>query len=377
MQKFSRLLILIVAALVINPLSNAESLQGAPANSHAVQAAEKISPYLARFGRSRPVIAVVGENSGTVLSDFVIPYGVLARTGIAEVVSVATQPGLLRLEPLQIKPDHTVSDFDLRFPDGADYVFVPAVEKRDDPTLIAWVASQAAKGATMISICNGSIVLANAGLTRGHRATGHWSTYRTRVEKYPDTQWVKNIRYVVDGKLISSAGITAAIPTSLALVEAIAGTEHAVTLAKQLGVDGWGTQHNSDAFNIVFSDYVKGFTNTFFHHTDTIGVPIFEGVDEIALALTADAYSATLRSHVYALGQSNAAIKTLSGLMLVPNKVIGQGPQLDRILPEWVAVPPMQALDQAIEDINKKYGPSTARFVMLEGEYSKPVSKRE
>lgn len=370
MKKFSRLLMLIVALLAINHTSIAEPLPELAASLNVDKVVEKIAPYVTRFGRSRPVIAVLGENSGAVLSDFVIPYGVLARSGVAEVVSVATQPGLLRLDPLKIKPDTTVSEFDQRYPEGADYVFVPAVEKNDDPTLIAWVTSQAAKGATMISICNGALVLANAGLTRGHRATGHWSTYRSRMEKYPDTQWVKNIRYVVDGKIISSAGITAAIPTSLALVEAIAGTESATMLAKQLGVNGWNTQHNSDAFSIVFSDYVKGFTYTFFRFSDQIGVPVADGIDEIALALTVEAYSATLRSRVHAVGQSNVPVKTRSGLIVVPDKVVGQGSRLDRILPEWGSAPSMQALDKAIEDITERYGATAARFVVLEAEYA-------
>ena len=58
-----------------------------------------IPTYQARFGRQRPIIAVVGENSGTELTDFVIPYGVLAGSGVAEVVTVSTQPGALRMRP--------------------------------------------------------------------------------------------------------------------------------------------------------------------------------------------------------------------------------------------------------------------------------------
>jgi hypothetical protein len=58
----------------------------------ASAASEHVPAYEARFGRSRPVIAVVGENAGTELTDFVIPFGVLRRSGAAEVLAVATQP---------------------------------------------------------------------------------------------------------------------------------------------------------------------------------------------------------------------------------------------------------------------------------------------
>ncbi|MES2048995.1 MAG: DJ-1/PfpI family protein [Pseudomonadota bacterium] len=327
---------------------------------------------MARFGRSRPIVAVVGENSGTVLSDYVIPYGVLSQSGVADVVSIATQPGSLKLSPLQITPDNTVAEFDQRFPDGADYVFVPAVMKRDDPTLLAWITKQAGKGATMISICNGSMVLANAGLTRGHFATGHWSTYQQRVDKYPETRWLKNMRYVVDGKIVTSAGITAAIPTSLALVEAIGGAERADALAKNLGVGYRGTQHNSDAFHLTLGDGLSAFTSSVFHATQDVGVPVADGVDEIALALTAEAYSATLRSRVYTIAKSNAPVKTRGGLVLMVDHIAGEGKRLDWILPEWDASPSAQALDKALNDIAIRYGTSAARFVVLEAEYSWP-----
>jgi transcriptional regulator GlxA family with amidase domain len=369
MSGSSKFLLIALCSVALQQSCVAQSLVNPTTVTIVAPAPEKIAPYQARFGRNRPVIAVVGENSGTVVSDYVIPYGVLAQSGLADVFSLATQPGVLKLSPLQIKPDSTVAEFDKRYPDGADYVFVPAVEKRDDPTLVAWVTAQAAKGATMISICNGSIVLANAGLTRGHRASGHWSTYKSRVSKYPDTQWVKNVRYVVDGKLISSAGITAAIPTSLALVEAIGGTERASVLAKSLGVADWSPRHNSDMFQFEYADYASGFLSFVFRVSDTIGVPVADGVDEIALALTSEAYSATLRSHVYMLAKSESPIKTRGGLMVIPDKVVGRDSPLDQVLAEWGVKPSTLALDQAIVDIKEHYGPRAARFVALEAEY--------
>ncbi|UUZ50208.1 DJ-1/PfpI family protein [Massilia sp. B-10] len=94
---------------------------------------------------------------------------------------------------------------DLRYPDGADYVIVPALSTPDDPVLLPWLAAQAAKGATIVSICDGALVAARAGVFKGHRATGHWATHKLRVENFPDTEWLANRRYVADGKVVSSA----------------------------------------------------------------------------------------------------------------------------------------------------------------------------
>lgn len=368
----SALSLALVALMSIAAAADDLATHSAATATQALAQPAKIAAYQARFGRSRPIIAVVGQNSGMVLSDYVVPYGVLARSGVAEVFGVSTQAGLQKLPPLQIQPDRTLADFDRQFPDGADYVFIPAVdgmEKHTDPALIAWLKTQADKGTTLISICNGALVLAEAGLLKGHRATAHFSTYEMRLKQYPDTQWVKNARYVVDGKIISSAGISAAMPTSLALVEAIGGTARAAALAKQLGVTDWGPAHNSDAFHIGTGDYMAGIGNTLFHGTQTIGIPVANGVDEISVAFTANAYSDTLRSEAHALAQSSTPIKTKAGMTLVPDRVVGQGKPLDSVLPESGDTPPMQVLDQVLDDITQRYGASTARFVILDMEY--------
>lgn len=327
---------------------------------------QHIAPYAARFGRIKPVIAVVGENSGTVLSDFMIPFGVLTQSGVAEVVGVATQPGLLELTPLKFRPEGTVDDFDRRFPDGADYVIVPAVDKSDDPKLLAWVSAQAAKGATMVSICNGALVLANAGLTRGHWATAHWSTHEKRTKKYPETHWLKNVRYVADGKIVSSAGITAAMPTSIALVEAIAGKERAAALAARLGVSDWGTHHNSELFKLTLLDGVIAARNRVLRQD--IGIPVAPGVDEIKLAWQTEAYTSTLRGRVLAVAASNAPVKTGGGMMLIPDRVSGRD-KLDWMLPPQDDAQAGSILDKALNDISTRYGPGSAHLVVLETEY--------
>lgn len=381
MTAFPRLVLAALASLAFAGASLAQNgttaQDSAPQSSagplaSALPNVEKIARYAARFGRARPVIAVVGQNAGTVMSDYVLPYGVLARSGLADVVGVATEAGVLLLPPLKIQPGASVADFDRRYPDGADYVVVPAVKKADDPALLAWINAQAAKGATMVGICNGSIVLAHAGLTRGHRATGHWSTHAARIRQFPDTVWLKNTRYVADGKLVTSAGISAAIPTSLALVEAIGGSERAQALATQLGIASWSAAHDSDAFRITLGDRMTAAASYFLRPSDDVGIPVADGVDEMALALSADAYTASLRARVHTLARGAAPVTTRNGLVLVPDAiagVTGQGKAMDWLLPAFDATPPARVLDQALSDITARYGASAARFVVLETEY--------
>lgn len=361
MNHFTRILLIGMALLAF-----AVTPTGAEATTQA-QATSTIAPWTARFGRSRPVVAVIGENGGAVLSDYVIPYGVLAQSGNAEVLSVATQAAPLRLAPLQINPEYSIDSFDARYPDGADYVIVPAMRNNADPVLLGWLKAQAARGATMVSICNGSVVLAEAGLTRGHHVTGHWSSDKQRRRTFPDTHWVKNMRYVADGKIISSAGISAAIPVSLALVEAIAGTTRAQALAQELGLAHWSAQHNSDAFRLTVADGVAALASKL-RPTEEVGLPVSEGMDEIRLSLTAEAYTATLRSRVFAVAATDTPVRTRSGLMVIPERVMGSGKPLV-MLPPADGTPSGRLPDRLLADISARYGAAAARFVMLEWEY--------
>jgi putative intracellular protease/amidase len=351
----------------------ASSLPASAATGSPAASPEEMAPYHARFNRDRPVIAVVAENSGTELVDFVVPYGVLARSGVAEVIAVATREGAVTMRPaLQIQPQATIAQFDARYPEGADYVIVPAMVKRKDPALLGWIKAQAAKGSTMVSICDGVMVLAEAGLLQDRRATGHWASESMRRDMYRQTQWVNNTRYVVDGPVASSAGISAAQPMALAIVAAIAGHKVAATVAGGLGAGHWSAAHDSDRFAnrhgaILDALVALQLKNRLFHSTQRVGIEIAPGVDEIALALMADAYSRTGRSQVFAL--SDAPVLTQHGLTILPARVGGAAPRVDIMLPAFDATPPVHVLDQALAGIATRYGRTTADDVASAFEY--------
>ena len=111
----------------------------APAPISAEEAARTLAA-LKPPKRARPVVAVVGANEGSETTDYLIPYGVLKRSGVADVVSLGVGAGPVKLMPaLTIVPEATIAEFDTRFPDGADYVIVPALHNAKNPRLIAWI----------------------------------------------------------------------------------------------------------------------------------------------------------------------------------------------------------------------------------------------
>ena len=125
--------------------------------------------------RQRPVVAIIGINDATEVTDYLLPYGVLRRADVADVLTVATNSGPVKMYPaLTIEANATVAAFNARYPEGADYVVVPAMSRDDDPAALSWIGSQAAKGATIIGVCAGAKVVGAAGLLDGKRATTHW-----------------------------------------------------------------------------------------------------------------------------------------------------------------------------------------------------------
>lgn len=322
---------------------------------------EIIAPYQQRFGRLQPVVVVVGDNRGTELTDFVIPYGVLSSSGVATVVSVSTESGTLKMFPaLNLQAQYSLQQFDELFPQGADYVVVPAIKDKDNAQLVNWLKAQSGKGSSLVSICNGAITLANTGLMKGHRATAHWASEKARATEFPDVLWQKNIRYVADGKIISSAGISASLPVSIALVQAMAGKEKARALADTLGVNDWSSKHSSDAFQQATDDPSMAW-RVQQKAPAQVSIPLSAGMDEIALALRAEAYSHSGAAQVVSVSDSMKPLRTRHNLLVVPDKqIVILGAQPTALNAESALLPSAKALDTALDDIAREYGPAAA-----------------
>jgi putative intracellular protease/amidase len=320
--------------------------------------------------RARPVIAVVGDNRGSETTDYLIPYGVLKRSGVADVIALGMRPGPVKLMPaLTIVPDATVEEFDRRYPDGADYVIVPAMHVRADSAVQAWLKKQAAGGAMIVGICAGGIVLAEAGLLHQRRATTHWFWIDTMRGADATIQYVPDRRYVADRGVATTTGISASVPVSLAIVAAIAGRAKADALAQEIGAADWNAVHDSRAYGLTraaIGTYAANFSS-FWRH-ESLGIPVAEGVDEIALALTADAFSNTHLATVLTLAESGVPVATKRGLRLVPDGVAG-ATRVDAMQPVLSSEAPARAIDMAFAEIAARYGRSSADVSRLELEY--------
>jgi transcriptional regulator GlxA family with amidase domain len=104
------------------------------------------------------------------------------------------------------------------------------------PGLLNYLRSAAHRTGRIASICTGALILAEAGLLDGRRATTHWQFARDMQRAYPRIAVEEDRIFTIDGPIWTSAGMSAAIDLALALVERDLGAEIARVVAKILVV---------------------------------------------------------------------------------------------------------------------------------------------
>ncbi|MNQ58398.1 HTH-type transcriptional regulator CdhR [compost metagenome] len=105
-----------------------------------------------------------------------------------------------------------------------------------DSGLVHWVRQQAAVSRRVASVCTGAFLLAASGWLDGRRVVTHWTRCEQLAQQYPRLRVEPNPIFINDGPVWTSAGVTAGIDLSLALVEADLGRAMALDVARQLVV---------------------------------------------------------------------------------------------------------------------------------------------
>lgn len=106
-----------------------------------------------------------------------------------------------------------------------------------EPAHLNWIRAQRASVPLMASVCTGSLVYAAAGLLTGRPATTHWASLNMLSELDPTVIPDVDARFVDDGDMITSAGVSAGIDMALHLVARFAGIERAQTVRRAIQYD--------------------------------------------------------------------------------------------------------------------------------------------
>jgi transcriptional regulator GlxA family with amidase domain len=156
-----------------------------------------------------------------------------------EVFTVARQPGTVRARGgLGVLPDFAFADHP-----AVDVLVVPGgivaaeLARRE---VIGWLARTADRCALTLSICTGAFLLGAAGLLDGRSATTHWEDIADLRAMFPSIAVRERVRWIDEGRVMTSAGISAGIDLSLHAVEQLAGRELAIRTARQMEFDWVG-----------------------------------------------------------------------------------------------------------------------------------------
>ncbi|MFD5259916.1 DJ-1/PfpI family protein [Bacillus wiedmannii] len=175
--------------------------------------------------------------------DFAGPFEVFSVTEVHEekpfTVYTVSQNGemITARNGLKVKPDYSIEDFP-----PVDILIIPGGkgvrenEVKND-IIINWVCQQMKEVKLMASVCTGALLLAKAGLLEGLKATTHWASIQTFKKDYPNVEVMENVKFVDEGHIITSAGISAGINMSFHIVKNLLGVEITEETAKSMEYD--------------------------------------------------------------------------------------------------------------------------------------------
>jgi len=146
-------------------------------------------------------------------------------TGRVKLVMVAEKAGPVA----SAQGPKAVADFSFEDCPPLDMVLVPGgfgtIAELKNERLMDWLRDRSEKAEIVMSVCSGSALLAKAGLLDGHRATSNKQYFSLAVAQGPKVDWVKEARFVDDGKWVTSSGVSAGTDMALHVVERLYGAE--------------------------------------------------------------------------------------------------------------------------------------------------------
>lgn len=185
--------------------------------------------------------------------DFAGPFEVFSITGkrkigeAYEVFTVAEKSTIAARNRLIVTPTYTFNDCPtpdiLLIPGGGGYhsdgTPFGSRKEMENAIMLDWIQRQAPRVELLLSVCTGALILAKAGLLENAEATTHFMAVDTLRAIAPTTKVSPEKRFVDNGKIVLSAGVSAGIDMSFHVVEKLQGREVALEAASYMQYDYW------------------------------------------------------------------------------------------------------------------------------------------
>ncbi len=172
--------------------------------------------------------------------DFAGPFEIFSITNelneytILDIYTVAQNNSpIIAKNGLSVNPDYELSEAP-----EPDLLIIPggygARKLLQETDVINWIMDNAGPAEKIMSVCTGALLLAKAGLLDGLRATTHYQVFDTLAELAPNTEILRNERFIDNGKILTSAGVSAGIDMSLYVIGLLYGKDEARKTARHI-----------------------------------------------------------------------------------------------------------------------------------------------
>ncbi len=185
---------------------------------------------------------------GVEILDFGGPSEVFAASGITDkdgkwqnafnVYIVAESKKTIKSQGfIQVTPQYSILDCP-----KPDIIVLPGGNtgpSRKNPKVEEWILENYKTSEVMMSVCTGAFILGDAGLLDGKKSTTWYGRIDALKENYPNTTVIEETRFVDNGKIVTTAGVSAGIDGALHIVSRLLGPEAAAATAKYMEYDKW------------------------------------------------------------------------------------------------------------------------------------------
>lgn len=175
------------------------------------------------------------------LLDFAGPGEVFSAAGFNTYTVSVDGKNLYSQRFVEIKPQYSIENAP-----APDIIVFPggnASPSADDPKVLDWINKLKSSGTNFMSVCTGAFILAKAGLLENKRVTTHWGSTKNLAQKYPTTTVMEDTRWVDNGFVITTAGVSAGIDGALHFVSRLKGLDVAKQTAHYMEYDKWDPEN--------------------------------------------------------------------------------------------------------------------------------------
>lgn len=354
----------IAIAGLSQPASSNEGRQGTPAARPAP--ARTPAP-------NQLVVAIVLGQTGTDTTDAFAPYEVFSSSPSFFVYTVAASAEAAPVDgSMAVLPDHTFDEVASGAAPRPDLVVVPAVNDPADAQEAGardFISSQYHAGARILGVCAGSRLLAASGVLDGLRATSHWSRISALTESNPEVTWVTGERFVQDGRVTTTGGVTSGIPGSLRVLADMAGDAEAARIGNTIRYPGWSPDASTamPAQGFGFEDAPLILNTVFPWGRPSVGVELRDGVGEIDVASILAVYTYSQAATAAAYSRTGS-ITTQHGIEIRTATSVSSS-EVSVVAGQLGAPGSEQGLDAAFELLSRSAGSSVVRSASKMLEY--------